>query len=82
VNGGELKKLPVKLIHGEYVEQNTKIIILKTMYAQIARDFANCPRPYEISDSELRFYYDLLVGELIELQRRNMREKLKHGPSM
>jgi len=75
VNGGELKKLPVKLIHGEYVEQNTKIIILKTMYAQIARDFANCPRPSEIEDWEIHFYYGMLISELIEMQRQRIKDK-------
>lgn len=75
MNGGERKKLPVKLIHGEYVEQNTRSAILRTMYAQIARDFANCPRASEIEDWEIHFYYDMLEGELIELQRERMKNK-------
>ena len=69
VNGGQRKKLPAKLIFGEFVEQNTKIVILKSMYAQVARDFANCPRPSEIEDWELHFYYDSLVPELIKHQK-------------
>lgn len=75
MNGGERKKLPVKLIHGEYVEQNTKSAVLRTMYAQIARDFANCPRPSEIEDWEIHLYYDMLENELIEIQRERMKNK-------
>lgn len=45
------------------------------MYAQVARDFANAPRPTEITISELRFYYDLLVPELIQFQK----ERNKNG---
>lgn len=75
MHGGELKKLRPQLIHGEMVEQNTRITILKTMYSQIARDFANCPRPSEIEDWEIDFYYSLLVPELIEAQRERMRQK-------
>ncbi|AKU42595.1 hypothetical protein MYOV065v1_p0055 [Vibrio phage PS15B.2] len=40
------------------------------MYAQVARDFANTPRPTEITVQELRFYYDLLVPELMSFQKR------------
>jgi hypothetical protein len=43
------------------------------MYAQIARDFANCPRPNEIEDWELFFYYDLLVPELVSMQKQAMK---------
>lgn len=75
MNSGERKKLPVKLIHNEYVEQNTRSAILRTMYAQIARDFANCPRPSEIEDWEIHFYYDMLENELIEIQRERMKNK-------
>ena len=39
------------------------------MYAQVARDFANCPRPRDIEDWELHFYYDSLVPELIKHQK-------------
>jgi len=69
VSGGSRQKLPAKLIHGKRVEQNTKIVILKSMYAQVARDFANCPRPRDIEDWELHFYYDSLVPELIKHQK-------------
>lgn len=75
VNGGELKRLLPKLVHGEYVEQNTRITIMKTMYAQIARDFANCPRPSEIEDWEIEFYYGLLVPELMQAQKERMKQK-------
>ena len=57
------------------VEQNTRIVILKSMYAQIARDFANCPRPTEIEEWEILFYYGLLESELIDLQRERMKNK-------
>jgi len=43
------------------------------MYAQVAKDFANAPRPKEITVDELRFYYDLLVPELIQYQKDKMR---------
>ncbi len=77
MNSGELKKLPAALIHGEMVERNTRNIILKTRYAQIARDFANCPRPGEIKDWELHFYYDLLIPELIDIQKTAIKNKVK-----
>ncbi|WFS86273.1 hypothetical protein vBVhaSMAG7_056 [Vibrio phage vB_VhaS_MAG7] len=55
---------------GKYVDPNTRANIYTTMYAQVARDFANTPRPTEITVQELRFYYDLLVPELMSFQKR------------
>ena len=45
------------------------------MYAQVARDFANSPSPTQITVEELRFYYDLLVPELMKFQK----ERAKNG---
>lgn len=55
---------------GADVDPNTRQNIITNMYAQVARDFPNCPRPIEITIPEILFYYDLLVPELIEHQRK------------
>ena len=73
MNGGELKRLPNRLYFGKDVDPNTRANIYTTMYAQVAKDFANTPRPKEITVDELRFYYDLLVPELIQYQKDKMR---------
>ena len=75
VNSGGLNRLPKTLYFGDYVDQNTRSNIYRIMYAQVARDFANTPRPTEITIKELHFYYDLLVPELIQFQK----ERAKNG---
>lgn len=70
-----MQRLPIRLHFGKYVDPNTRANIYKTMYAQVARDFANAPRPKDITIEELRFYYDLLVPELIQYQK----DKMKNG---
>ncbi len=64
-----MQRLPNRLHFGKRIDPNTRVNIYTTMYAQVARDFANAPRPTEITISELRFYYDLLVPELIQFQK-------------
>jgi hypothetical protein len=69
VNGGALKALPPRLYQNKLVKQNTKINILKSMYLQISRDFANVPPINIIEDWQIFFYYEALIPELIKYQK-------------
>ncbi len=55
------------------IDPNTRPNIFTIMYANIAKEFSNVPRPTEITVKELFFYYDIMKMDIIKNQKETVK---------